>query len=73
MIDIGALIERHGWHVIGELAFLTVVTVFTVVYLAALVRGRVRAISCPDCGRVASRANVRCPRCGASLRTARQA
>jgi hypothetical protein len=72
MIDIGALIERHGWHVIGELAFLAVVTVFTVVYLAALVRGRVRAVTCPACGRVASRANTRCPRCGASLEAAPQ-
>lgn len=72
MIDLGALIERHGWHVIGELAFLAVVTVFTVVYLAALVRGRVRAVSCPACGRVASRANARCPRCGGSFETSRQ-
>jgi predicted amidophosphoribosyltransferase len=70
--DLGALIERHGWHVIAELAVLAVVTVFTVIYLAALVRGKVRAHSCPSCGRVISRADARCPRCGTSLEAARE-
>jgi hypothetical protein len=70
--DLGALIERHGWHVIAELAVLGVVTVFTVIYLAALVRGKVRALSCPSCARVVSRADARCPRCGTALETARQ-
>jgi predicted amidophosphoribosyltransferase len=57
------LLERHGWHVIAELAFLALVTVFAVVYLGALFRGRVRAVPCPKCGRVASRSDARCPRC----------
>jgi uncharacterized paraquat-inducible protein A len=68
--DLGALIERHGSHVIAELSVLGVVTVFTVIYLAALVRGKVRARSCPSCGRVVSRADARCQRCGASLEAA---
>ena len=70
MIDLGALIERHGWHVIAELAVLAVVTVFTAIYLAALLRGKVRAHSCPSCGRVVSRADPRCPRCGTALEPA---
>ncbi len=61
------LLERHGWHVIAELAVLAVVTVFAVFYLGALIRGRVRAVPCPRCGRVASRAHQRCPRCGQPL------
>lgn len=61
------LIERHGWHAIGELTLLALVAVFTVVYLAALFRGRVRAVPCPACGRLASRAHARCPRCGTPL------
>jgi predicted amidophosphoribosyltransferase len=71
-MDLGGLIERHGWHVIAELAVLGVVTVFTVIYLAALVRGKVRATSCPSCGRVVSRADARCPRCGQLFELARQ-
>jgi len=71
-MDLGALIERHGWHVIAELAVLAMFTVFTVIYLAALFRGKVRATSCPSCGRLVSRAHVRCPRCGTSLVAARQ-
>lgn len=61
------LIERHGWHVIAELTALAVITVFTVFYLSALIRGRVRAVTCPRCGRVASRAHATCPRCGHSF------
>lgn len=57
------LIERHGWHVIGELGALVVITVFTIFFVTALIRGRVQALVCPECGRVVSRANVRCPRC----------
>ena len=69
-MDLGALIQRHGWHVIAELAVLAVVTVFTVIYLAALFRGKVRAHGCPSCGRVVSRADARCPRCGTALEAA---
>jgi predicted amidophosphoribosyltransferase len=61
------LIERHGWHVIAEMAFLAGVLVFTAIYLRALFRGRVRSVTCRACGRVASRAHQRCPRCGAAL------
>jgi predicted amidophosphoribosyltransferase len=64
------LIERHGWHVIGELAVLAVVAVFSAFYLTALLRGRVRALACPACARVVSRADARCPRCGEALRSA---
>lgn len=71
-MDLGALIERHGWHVIAELAVLAVAAVFTVVYLSALLRGKIRAGSCPSCGRVVSRADVRCPRCGTLFEIARQ-
>jgi predicted amidophosphoribosyltransferase len=65
---VAELIREHGWHVIAELAVLAVVTVLTVAYLTALLRGRVRAVQCPSCDRVASRAHDRCPRCGATLR-----
>jgi predicted amidophosphoribosyltransferase len=61
------LIERHGWHVIAELAFLGALLVFTAIYVRALLRGRVRAVTCPSCGRVTSRALERCPRCGEAL------
>jgi predicted amidophosphoribosyltransferase len=64
------LIERHGWHVIGELAVLALVTVFTVFFVVALIRGRVQALVCPACGRLVSRADLRCPRCRKPLRTA---
>jgi len=67
---LGGLIERHGWHVIGELAFLALATVFTCFYVVALFRGRVRAVSCTECGRVVSRADLRCPRCRKELRSA---
>jgi hypothetical protein len=70
--DLGALIERHGWHVIAELIVLAVVTVFTMIYVAALLRGKILAPSCPSCGRVVSRADARCPRCGTALQAARQ-
>lgn len=62
------LIERHGWHVLGELAALALITVFTLFFVTALIRGRVRALVCPACGRVVSRADLRCPRCRESLR-----
>ncbi|HZD78839.1 MAG TPA: hypothetical protein VE646_02205 [Actinomycetota bacterium] len=63
------LIRNHGWHAIGELAALALITVFTVLYATALVRGRVRAVRCPSCGRLASRARPTCPRCGTTLET----
>ncbi|MGH2683511.1 MAG: hypothetical protein ACRDIX_09800 [Actinomycetota bacterium] len=72
-MDLGALIERHGWHVIGELAFLAVAAVFTLIYLSALFRGKVRASICASCGRLVSRADTRCPRCGTSLHTSAHA
>ncbi len=65
MID--DLIREHGWHVLGELAVLTLVTVFTAFYVAALLRGRVRALTCGACGRTTSRIHRRCPRCGEGL------
>ncbi|MDQ3991183.1 MAG: hypothetical protein M3245_02575 [Actinomycetota bacterium] len=61
------LLESHGFHVVAELAFLALVTVFTAFYVTALFRGRVRAVVCPACGRVASRADPRCPRCKGPL------
>ncbi|HVM12360.1 MAG TPA: hypothetical protein VM638_07795 [Actinomycetota bacterium] len=61
------LIRRHGWHAIGELAALLLAAVFTFFFVRALIRGQVRAIVCGSCGRVASRADPRCPRCGAAL------
>jgi hypothetical protein len=64
------LVEQHGWHVIAELVVLGFVTVLSAVYLAALIRGAVRAVACPACGRVVSRADPRCPRCGERLRSA---
>ncbi|HUG87315.1 MAG TPA: hypothetical protein VMP42_00970 [Actinomycetota bacterium] len=68
MIDLlGDLIRSHGWHVVAELLFLLLATVFTAFYVTALVRGRVRAVECADCGRVASRAHAECPRCHAPL------
>ena len=68
MIDLlGDLIRNHGWHVVAELAFLALITVFSAIYLTALFRGRVRAVSCPGCGRVVSRARRSCPRCHAPL------
>ncbi|HZA26632.1 MAG TPA: DUF2614 family zinc ribbon-containing protein [Actinomycetota bacterium] len=70
METLGRLIERHGWHVIGELAVLALLTVFTVFFVVALIRGRVQALACPACGRVVSRADLRCPRCRKPLRAA---
>lgn len=61
------LIERHGWHVIGELGLLLLFAVFTIFYVRALVRGNVRAIVCSSCGRVSSRSDPKCSRCGAEL------
>jgi predicted amidophosphoribosyltransferase len=65
---LAGLLERHGWHVIGELAVLLAAAVFTFFFVRALLRGRVQAVVCPACGRVASRADPRCPRCGQPLR-----
>jgi hypothetical protein len=62
-----SLLQRHGWHVIAELTLLAVVAVFSVIYVTALVRGRVRAVPCPACGRLTSRAHGTCPRCGRTL------
>ncbi len=61
------LIREHGWHVIGELAVLALVTVFTAFYVVALFRGRVHGVTCPACGRLSSRMHRRCPRCGEAL------
>ncbi|HEX6208851.1 MAG TPA: hypothetical protein VF058_10915 [Actinomycetota bacterium] len=70
MIELfGDLIRSHGWHVVAELLLLVLATVFTAFYVAALVRGRVRAVECAGCGRIASRAHAECPRCGTSLPT----
>ena len=68
MIDLlGDLIRNHGWHVVAELAFLALITVFSAIYLTALFRGRVRAVACPSCSRVTSRARALCPRCHTPL------
>jgi predicted amidophosphoribosyltransferase len=61
------LIEEHGWHVLGELALFVLAVVVTLFWVRALVQGRARPVLCPTCGRVTSRANPRCPRCGAAL------
>jgi predicted amidophosphoribosyltransferase len=61
------LIEEHGWHVLGELALFVLAVVVTLFWVRALVQGRARPVLCPACGRVTSRANPRCPRCGAAL------
>ena len=68
MTFLGDLIREHGWHVLGELAALVVAIIVTIYWTRALVRGRARPVTCPSCGRVASRANPLCPRCGESLR-----
>lgn len=62
-----SIFQTHGWHVIGELAFLLMVSVFTFFYIRAMIRGRTRAVVCASCGRVASRANSWCPRCKAPM------
>ncbi len=61
------LIERHGWHVLGEVAALLVALVVTGFWLRALLQGRARPVVCSSCGRVSSRATARCPRCGEQL------
>lgn len=61
------LIRDHGWHVLGELATLLIGAVVAVYWVRALIRGRARPVVCPSCGRVASRANSLCPRCGEPL------
>jgi predicted amidophosphoribosyltransferase len=61
------LIRQHGWHVLGELAVLFLAMVVTVLWIRALLNGQARPLSCSGCGRVASRAHSRCPRCGATL------
>ncbi len=60
----GELIERHGLHVLGELAALVLAAIVTAFWVRALLRGRARPAICPACGRVTSRATTRCPRCG---------
>ena len=64
---LGRLIEEHGWHVLGELAVLLLAAVVTFFWVRALFQGRARPVTCPGCQRVTSRANPRCPRCGAAL------
>ena len=61
------LIDRHGWHVLGEVATLLVAMVVTALWIRALLRGRARPIECAQCGRLASRATALCPRCGDPL------
>lgn len=68
MIDLlGDLIRNHGWHVVAELIFLVLASIFTAFYVTALLRGRVRAVECAACGRIASRAHAECPRCHSPL------
>jgi predicted amidophosphoribosyltransferase len=64
---LGRLIERHGWHVLGELGLFVVTAVVAALWLRALFQGRARPVACSACGRIASRANPRCPRCGATM------
>jgi predicted amidophosphoribosyltransferase len=64
---LGRLIERHGWHVLAELGLFLVTVVVAALWLRALFQGRARPVACPACGRIASRANPRCPRCGSAL------
>ncbi len=64
------LVRNHGWHVVAELGALALVTIFSALYVTALVRGRVRAAACPSCGRIASRARAECPRCRRPLEPA---
>lgn len=56
-------IRAHGWHVVAELTLFLLIMVFSAIYLVALARGRVGAVVCASCGRLASRAHGRCPRC----------
>ena len=70
---LGRLIEEHGWHVLGELALFVLAVVVTLFWVRALLQGRARPVVCPACGRVTSRANPRCPRCGAVLQDAPEA
>lgn len=62
------LVREHGWHVLGELTVLGLAVVVTVLWIRALLHGQARPVICSGCGRVASRAHPRCPRCGATLR-----
>jgi predicted amidophosphoribosyltransferase len=64
---LGRLIEQHGWHVLAELTVFLVTVVVAALWLRALFQGRARPVACPACGRIASRANPRCPRCRAAL------
>lgn len=67
MAFLGDLVRNHGWHVVAELGALVLIAIFSALYLTGLVRGRVRAVACPTCGRVASRAHSVCPRCKTPL------
>jgi hypothetical protein len=60
------LIRQHGWHVLGELAVLVLAAVVTILWIRALFRGGARPVVC-QCGRVRSRAQSLCPRCGRRL------
>ena len=62
-----SLIREHGWHVLGELAVLVLAAVVTAMWIRSLLRGQARPVVCSACGRVASRANAACPRCGEPL------
>ena len=61
------LIQRHGWHVLGELTALVLALVVTAFWVRALVQGRARPTVCASCGRVSSRTTSVCPRCGEPL------
>ncbi len=67
MSFIGELIERHGLHVLGELATLVIAAVVAAYWVRALLQGRARPVVCATCGRVASRGHSLCPRCGEPL------
>ena len=64
------LIDRHGWHVVAELATLLVAAIVTALWVRALIAGRARPVECSSCGRLASRASPLCPRCGTPLEAA---
>ena len=67
MSFLGELIEKHGLHVLGEVATLVLAAVVSAFWIRALFQGRARPVICAACGRVASRGHSTCPRCGEPL------